>query len=98
VAIAAGQRQKGWLEAIGKRVGITAEMLGTMKGVKMSGLVDRLSEVIKILREEEIQASQKYRIMLIAVVTLGKAIMRNLKFCLRKSKLTQFVQPILTLL
>lgn len=46
VAIYAGPRQKIWLEAIQKRVGVTASMLGAIKSVKMLGLAMNLSTII----------------------------------------------------
>jgi ATP-binding cassette subfamily C (CFTR/MRP) protein 1 len=70
IAMMAGERQNLWIEAIQKRVAITAEMLGSMKGVKISGLTDLLFNKIQALREHEILASQKFRSLLIAVVGL----------------------------
>ncbi|KAI9826794.1 MAG: hypothetical protein M1819_007265 [Sarea resinae] len=71
IAGLAGNRQKIWIEAIQKRVSMTATMLGSMKGVKMSGLSERLENVIQNLRLREIKASQKFRELLIAVVGLS---------------------------
>lgn len=73
VAVKAGEKQNLWIEAIQKRVGVTAEMLGSIKGVKMSGLVNRLSDKITALRDAEIIASQQFRSLLVVVVTLGMA-------------------------
>lgn len=70
VAIHAGPRQKIWLEAIQKRVGVTASMLGAMKSVKMLGLARNLSVIIQELRTEEIKSSRKFRELLILVVSL----------------------------
>ncbi|KAI9745821.1 MAG: hypothetical protein M1818_000502 [Claussenomyces sp. TS43310] len=71
VSALAGSRQKSWLEAIEKRVDATARMLGSMKGVKMTGLTDRLSSIIQTLRNDEIKESQKFRELLILVVALA---------------------------
>ncbi|KAL4758550.1 uncharacterized protein BDW70DRAFT_170256 [Aspergillus foveolatus] len=71
IAMMAGERQNLWIEAIQKRVAVTAEMLGSMKGVKITGLTDLLFNKIQALREHEILASQKFRSLLIAVVGLS---------------------------
>ncbi|KAI9848831.1 MAG: hypothetical protein M1837_006347 [Sclerophora amabilis] len=71
VAAGAGPRQKLWLEAIQERVGVTAKMLGSMKGVKMSGLTTQLSANIKELRAEEIRSSRKYKNLLTVIVSLA---------------------------
>ncbi|KAH8693924.1 ABC transporter [Talaromyces proteolyticus] len=71
VAVKAGEKQNLWIEAIQKRVGITAETLGAMKGAKMSGMVERLSAKITALRENEILVSQQFRTLLVVVVTLA---------------------------
>jgi len=68
----AGGRQAVWLKAIESRVDATAQMLGTMKGVKMTGLTDKLQTMIQKQREEEITKSQKFRKLLIAMVGICK--------------------------
>ncbi|KAL1962947.1 hypothetical protein VTN77DRAFT_9043 [Rasamsonia byssochlamydoides] len=73
VASNAGNLQKLWLDKIQVRVAQTASMLGTMKGVKMSGLVDKVSAMIRQLREEEIKSSWSYRVLLVKVVNLTYA-------------------------
>jgi ABC-type multidrug transport system fused ATPase/permease subunit len=45
-------------------------MLGSMKGVKMSGLTGKLSSIITNLRLAEIASARLYRMMLVYVVTL----------------------------
>lgn len=70
MASGAGSRQKIWLEAIERRIGATASMLGAMKGVKMSGLTKDMSVNILNLRNEEIASSRKLRILLITIVNL----------------------------
>lgn len=61
------------MEAIEKRVGVTSSMLGSMKGVKMSGLSDKMSNIISKLRLAEIASARRYRTMLVYVVTLCKS-------------------------
>lgn len=72
VASKSGSTQKLWLDKIQVRIAATASMLGAMKGVKMSGLTDRLSKSIVGLREEEIQSSREFRILLVKIVNLCK--------------------------
>ncbi|KAH8665276.1 putative ABC multidrug transporter [Tricladium varicosporioides] len=67
----AGERQGVWLEAIQTRVDATAQMLGTMKGVKMTGLTNKLYAMIHKHREEEITKSQKFRELLIIMVGIS---------------------------
>jgi hypothetical protein len=47
-------------------------MLGAMKGVKISGLSQRLSILVQDLRLGEIASAARFRVMLIYIVTLGK--------------------------
>lgn len=68
----AGARQAIWLEAIQTRVDATAQMLGTMKGVKMTGLTDKLFTMIRRHRDQEITKSQKFRELLIVMVGICK--------------------------
>jgi hypothetical protein len=71
ISALAGSRQKLWLEAIEKRVDATAKVLGSMKGIKMTGLTDKLSRILQSMRDEEIKKSEKFRELLILVVGLG---------------------------
>lgn len=54
-------RQKAWLEAIQTRVNATSEILGSMKGVKMTGLTEKVASIIQGLRVRELDLSVKYR-------------------------------------
>ncbi|PVH81871.1 hypothetical protein DL98DRAFT_457694 [Cadophora sp. DSE1049] len=58
-------RQAMWLEAIERRITATAEMLGSMKGVKMCGLTDVLSKSLQDLRLDELRISKRFRKLLI---------------------------------
>ncbi|KAL9565119.1 hypothetical protein ACKAV7_010764 [Fusarium commune] len=58
-------RQAAWLEAIEKRISVTSQMLGSMKGVKMCGLTEVLSTRIHDLRTDELRISGKFRRLLI---------------------------------
>ncbi|KAL6921168.1 hypothetical protein FSST1_005194 [Fusarium sambucinum] len=58
-------RQAIWLEAIERRISVTSQMLGSMKGVKMCGLSRVLETRIQAMREEEMHISGKFRQLLI---------------------------------
>ncbi|KAI6782626.1 Multidrug resistance-associated protein 1 [Emericellopsis cladophorae] len=58
-------RQAMWLEAIGKRIAVTSQMLGAMKGVKMCGLTSVLEARISSMRDDELHISGKFRRLLI---------------------------------
>jgi hypothetical protein len=65
-------RQAAWLEAIEKRISVTSQMLGSIKGVKMCGLTDVLSTRIHTLRNDELRISGKFRRLLIWNMVLGE--------------------------
>ncbi|KAF4957433.1 hypothetical protein FSARC_11314 [Fusarium sarcochroum] len=58
-------RQAMWLEAIERRISVTSQMLGSMKGVKMCGLSEVLGTRIQAMRMEELRISGKFRRLLI---------------------------------
>ncbi|KAF4996188.1 hypothetical protein FGRMN_4636 [Fusarium graminum] len=58
-------RQAAWLEAIEKRITVTSQMLGSMKGVKMCGLSKVLGTRIQAMRNEELRISGSFRRLLI---------------------------------
>lgn len=66
-----------WLEAIEKRIAVTSQMLGAMKGVKMCGLTDALGTRIQAMREEELHISGKFRRLLIWNMALGEYFLGN---------------------
>lgn len=65
-------RQAQWLEAIERRIAVTSQMLGSMKGVKMCGLTDVLGTHIHAMRMEELRISGKFRRLLIWNMGLGE--------------------------
>ncbi|RDL41711.1 Cyclic peptide transporter [Venustampulla echinocandica] len=73
IAVAAGNAQGQWLEAIEKRIAVTSKVLGGMKGIKMTGLVRPISENVARLRELEIRASGLFRLYTVFVLTLSYA-------------------------
>ncbi|KAH7310266.1 ABC transporter [Rhexocercosporidium sp. MPI-PUGE-AT-0058] len=54
-------RQKVWLEAIQHRVNFTSEVLGSMKSVKMLGLMEKLGSIVQAMRVGELELSKKFR-------------------------------------
>lgn len=54
------------------RLKVTSEMLGTMKGIKMSGLASVLFTRLTDLRTKEIASSKAYRSLQIFANALGK--------------------------
>ncbi|KAI1849072.1 hypothetical protein JX266_005033 [Neoarthrinium moseri] len=54
-------RQRRWIVAIQKRVGITSDILGSMKGIKMSGMSSPVTTKIQDLRDFELSESRKFR-------------------------------------
>lgn len=67
-------RQRRWIAAIQKRVGITSDVIGVMKGVKMLGISDPLSKQIQGLRDFEIAESRKFRKLQIFLIAMSKQV------------------------
>ncbi|RFU31112.1 hypothetical protein B7463_g5220, partial [Scytalidium lignicola] len=63
--------QKAWFEAIQTRINMTSEALGAMKGVKFTGLTDKVSKLIHHLRTTEIEISRRYRKLRVLTVVLS---------------------------
>lgn len=61
-----------WIAAIQKRVGITSDILGTIKGVKMLGLSRALTKQIQGLRDFELTESKKFRRMQILLISMSQ--------------------------
>lgn len=64
-------RQMAWMAAIQKRVGQTANVIGNMKNLKISGLAGPVEESIRDLRASEVEAGGKFRVFLVGSVTIG---------------------------
>lgn len=67
LATLAGNAQTPWLEAIERRLALTAKALASIKAMKMTGLDAIMSTKIASLRSAEIRASQRYRILNVLV-------------------------------
>ncbi|OCL12604.1 P-loop containing nucleoside triphosphate hydrolase protein [Glonium stellatum] len=61
--------QKTWLDRIQTRIDATASMLGSIKGIKMTGLTPHLASRIENLRENEIQTAATFRNLLVKITT-----------------------------
>ncbi|KZL85583.1 abc transporter [Colletotrichum incanum] len=65
-------RQRRWMQAIQKRVGLITEIIGSVKGVKMSGLSATVQHQIQGLREFEIEESKRFRRMQFVNIIVGQ--------------------------
>ncbi|PYH89769.1 putative multidrug resistance-associated protein [Aspergillus ellipticus CBS 707.79] len=66
-----GDAQAAWIKQVQKRLAITSTMLKDMKAVKMLGLEPILSEVITTYRKTELQASKRFRKLLVLILLLS---------------------------
>ncbi|KAF6816591.1 ABC transporter [Colletotrichum plurivorum] len=64
-------RQMAWMAAIQKRVGQTANVIGNMKNLKISGLSGPVEDSIRDLRASEVEAGGKFRRFLVGSATIG---------------------------
>ncbi|OJJ42489.1 hypothetical protein ASPZODRAFT_105215 [Penicilliopsis zonata CBS 506.65] len=71
ISALAGPRQQLWLEAIEKRVDVTARVLASVKGVRTAGLTDKLYHIIHTMRVSEVYMSERFRRLLILVVGMA---------------------------
>lgn len=65
-------RQRKWMAAVQKRVGITSDIIGSMKGVKVAGLSEKAEVQIQGLREYEVVESTAFRKTQVGAILLGK--------------------------
>ncbi|KAH8202021.1 hypothetical protein TruAng_003776 [Truncatella angustata] len=66
-----GPSQKRWMASAQKRVGLTAAVIADMKNLKISGLTMPVGEFVQRLRLEELVASGRFRLLIIAAVFVG---------------------------
>ncbi|KAK0644149.1 ABC transporter [Cercophora newfieldiana] len=66
-------RQTKWMAAIQKRVGITSDVLGSMKGIKVAGLTKHAEQQIQGLRNFEMAESKQFRKVQVFSVLSGIA-------------------------
>ncbi|GJD02568.1 ABC transporter [Colletotrichum higginsianum] len=65
-------RQRRWMQAIQRRVGITTDIIGSVRGVKMSGLSATVRDQIQGLRDFELDESKRFRRMQIVNIVIGQ--------------------------
>ena len=70
-------RQGAWLEAVQDRINYTSEILGSMKSVKILGLINQLTQKVHDSRSVEIEKSKKYRRVQSLNVSLGLSSKRS---------------------
>ncbi|KAJ0296990.1 hypothetical protein COL516b_011051 [Colletotrichum fioriniae] len=66
-----GKRQTLWMESIQQRVGVTAKAISSMKALKISAMSGPIESLIHSLRLEELSVGGKWRLMLLAAVTIA---------------------------
>ncbi|KAH9220185.1 hypothetical protein DL95DRAFT_433377 [Leptodontidium sp. 2 PMI_412] len=66
-----GPRQKAWMEKTQKRVGLTSNIIGQMKHLKISGLVGPVEELIQQMRVDELKTGARFRMVIIWSVIIG---------------------------
>jgi hypothetical protein len=64
-------RQRGWMQAVQKRVALTSDVLSSIKGMKILGLTEMITRNVQDTREEELQKSKLFRHMQIINITIG---------------------------
>ncbi|KAJ1717448.1 hypothetical protein NYO67_208 [Aspergillus flavus] len=64
------RHQKSWLKATQKRVDFTTKVLGSIKAIKMLGLIEGMVYMIEVLRTEELKISKKFQRIQAARVSL----------------------------
>jgi ATP-binding cassette subfamily C (CFTR/MRP) protein 1 len=65
-------RQRMWMAAIQKRVGITSDIMSSMRGIKMTGLTDPITKQIQALRDFELAESRKFRKLQIIAIMMSR--------------------------
>lgn len=65
-------RQRRWMQAIQKRVGVTTEVISSIKSIKMTGLTEKISQEIQSLRDFELEESKRFRRAQISNIIIGK--------------------------
>lgn len=66
-------RQRRWMEAIQRRVGIIANSVGDIQAIKMTGLAPMVTKQIQSYREHEIADQKAFRRLQVTNITLGES-------------------------
>lgn len=82
VSARSGDAQKKWVGLIQERLAVTTTMLGDMKAVKMLGLEVVLFDIVTRYRKVELEASKRFRKLIVGVVMLCKSgSLKERKYC-----------------
>ncbi|KAM0248820.1 hypothetical protein ACHAQJ_009306 [Trichoderma viride] len=68
-----GKFQKVWMEKIQKRVGVTSNMVGKMKSLKISGMTGSMESIVQQLRLDEVKAGSNFRATMVLAFVVGFA-------------------------
>lgn len=66
-----GDSQRGWMAGVQKRVGMTANVIASMKNLKISGLSSAVRDYVQKLRVDELAAGSRFRKILIITAVFG---------------------------
>ncbi|KAJ5611482.1 hypothetical protein N7528_008587 [Penicillium herquei] len=66
-----GAAQRKWMSLVQRRVSLTATVISSMKGLKISGLSSSVGHFLQKLRVEELTAGVRYRKIYIGAALLG---------------------------
>ncbi|KAK1962763.1 hypothetical protein LY78DRAFT_660931 [Colletotrichum sublineola] len=66
-----GKRQTLWMDSIQQRVGATSKAVSNMKALKISAMSGPIENIINALRLKEISVGGKWRLLLLAAVTIA---------------------------
>jgi len=64
-------RQRRWMQAIQKRVGVTSGVISSIKSIKFSGLTDVVTQDIQDSRVAEIKDQKSFRHLQVIMIALG---------------------------
>ena len=68
-----GQRQATWMGDIQKRVGVTSNLISTIKGVKLTGLAHQLIDIVQGLRIVDVRSGKRFRTLIVFSIVLAFA-------------------------
>lgn len=60
-----------WNAKVQKRVSTVSSVLNQIKGIKMMGVSDRVSQLIQSLRVSELNSSKSFRILIVWMNMIG---------------------------
>jgi hypothetical protein len=65
-------RQTAWVVAVQRRISYTAEILASMKNIKILGLTTQITSNVQSLRDAEMETSKAYEMVQALTVALGE--------------------------